>query len=107
MKINNKSLQAKLDTGVCVNVMSLRVYNKIRNNGTLHAYGGEVLHPHSKADFKCVVDNIAKNLIFFFNVVKSNSETLLGIHACQDLGLVTFRRAVHKLRLSDEPTQIY
>ncbi|XP_032903432.1 helicase SKI2W-like [Amblyraja radiata] len=78
--------------------MSLREFNKIRNtelmkndSSTLHAYRGEVLHPLEKAGLKCTVNEQTKNLMFY--IVQPNSESLLGISACHDLGLVYFWRA--------------
>lgn len=75
-----------------------------KDSSTLHAYyDREVVHPLGKADLKCTVNEQTKNLMFY--IIHPNSETLLGISACHDLGLVYFGRAVHKLCLTEEPTQ--
>lgn len=88
--------------------MSINLFNKVRTNeplikdkSTLHAFGGEVLVPLGKTNLKCVLKKTTRDLTFY--VLNLNSVTLLGNCACQELGLISFDKTVHKLQILFDP----
>lgn len=59
--------------------------------------------PLAEAELNYRLESQAHKLIFF--IVCGKVANLLGINACQDLGLVTFGPAVHKISPAEGSTQ--
>ena len=93
MKINDKNVRIKLDTGAEVNVMPTRVFSQIANtenieqsNVKLKGYGGSAIPVIGESFIRCAYNNIYKDVKFY--IVESSSKTALGLESCQDFKLV-------------------
>lgn len=95
IKINNKNVNFKLDTGAVVNLINLDLFNQIKNKETivqtnikLKSYTNDSINLVGKTNLRC--NN--KNLEFF--VVKDKLHSLLGLDACIKLNLIKKINAV-------------
>ena len=93
MKINDKNVRIKLDTGAEMNVMPTRVFSQIANtenieqsNVKLKGYGGSAIPVIGESFIRCTYNNIYKDVKFY--IVESSSKTALGLESCQDFKLV-------------------
>ena len=93
MKMNDKNVRIKLDTGAEVNVMPIRVFSQIANtedieqsNVKLKGYGGSAIPVIGESFIRCAYNNIYKDVKFY--IVESSSKTALGLESCQDFKLV-------------------
>ena len=85
LKLNNKKVKVKLDTGAEVNVMPVRVYEQIKSNDVkmkttatkLFVYGGADIPIVGKIDVKCEFCNAEEQAEFF--IVKTDSKTFLSL----------------------------
>ena len=93
IKINDKNVRIKLDTGAEVNVMPTRVFRQIVNtkdieqsNVKLKGYGGSAIPAVEESFIRCACNNIYKGVKFY--IVESSSKTALGLESCQDFKLI-------------------
>lgn len=91
IKIENKLISCKLDTGSEVNVINknnLWSYVQLKPcEITLQAFGGFKIKPLGKITLKCETKNVNKYLEFIV-VDKNNTKTIIGLDGCIKLKLV-------------------
>ena len=75
------------------------------NRSVLRAYGGGLLVPVGKATLNCKVLKAVRPLSFF--LLDGKCAPLLGIQACQDLGLVNFHRDIRMVQQPLDPLVEY
>lgn len=98
VKVNDVSIDCKLDTGAEVNILPIKLVERMKNvkwmqhEAILEAYGGFRLDSVGKIEAVTIVKNTITTLEFV--VVKSDSTPLLGAAACEELNLV---KRVHAL----------
>ena len=92
MKMNDKNVRIKLDTGAEVNVMPSRVFSQIadredieQNNVKLKGYGGSAIPVIGGSFIRCAYNNIYEDVTFY--IVESLRKTALGLESCQDFKL--------------------
>ena len=93
IKMNDKNVRIKLDTGAEVNVMPTRVFRQIANtkdieqsNVKLKGYGGSAIPAVEESFVRCAYNNIYKGVKFY--IVESSSKTKLGLESCQYFKLI-------------------
>ena len=93
MKMNDKNVRIKLDTGAEVNVMPTRVFSQIANtedieqsNVKLKGCGGSTIPVIDESFMRCAHNNIYKDVKFY--IFKSSSKTAHGLESCQDFKLI-------------------
>lgn len=95
LKINNKMIVVKLDTGAQCNILPINLYNKIRNSddvlldncsSDLRSYGGNKLNVFGTKIF----DVFCRNKLYKvkFVIVGVEGDVLLGGNACIKMNLV-------------------
>ena len=84
MKMNDKNVRIKLDTGAEVNVMPTRVFSQIANtedigqsNVRLKGYGGSAISVIGESFIRCAYNHIYKDVKFY--IVESSCKTALGL----------------------------
>ena len=105
LKINNKKVKVKLDTGAEVNVMPLRVFEQITSKDVtmkttatkLCEYGGANLPIVGKIDVKCEFHDAEEQAEFF--IVKNDSKTLLSLRTCKSLGII---QMLHEVKSQEQ-----
>ena len=105
LKINNKKVKVKLDTGAEVNVMPLRVYEQIKSKDVkmkttatkLCVYGGANLPIVGKIDVKYEFRDPEEQAEFF--IVKTDSKTLLSLRTCKSLGII---QMLHEVKSQEQ-----
>ncbi|KAF5282096.1 hypothetical protein FQR65_LT14414 [Abscondita terminalis] len=92
IKVNNKSIDVKLDTGAEVNLISIHTLKNLgssvitKTNVVLEAYGGTKIKPLGKVELLCNTNSLSK--LTEFIVVNHKSVPLLGLKSCIELKLV-------------------
>ena len=93
IKMNDKNVRIKLDTGAEVNVMPTRVSRQIANtkdmeqsNVKLKGYRGSAIPAVEESFIRCAYNNIYKGVKFY--IVESSSKTELGLESCQYFKLI-------------------
>ena len=90
LKINNKKVKVKLDTGAEVNVMLMRVFKQMedghvkieRTKTKLCGYGGTNIPVEGKIKVMCEFRDAKQKLEFY--VVKTDSKTVLSLQTCRE-----------------------
>ena len=101
LDINEKSIEAKIDTGARCNVMSLENFKKLQKNEVIDqsktinliAFGGNRVVTKGSTTFKCKIDEKHHNVQF--HIVDKSVKTLLGLKDIVKLQLMQFSEAVH------------
>ena len=103
VKMNDKNVRIKLDTGAEVNVMPTRVFSQIANtedieqsNVKLKGYGGSAIPVIEESFIRCAYNNIYKDVKFY--IVESSSKTALGLESCQDFKLIKIMDEIKHLK---------
>ena len=93
MKMNDKNVRIKLDTGAEVNVIPIGVFSQIANTEDveqskvkLKGYRGSAISVTGESFIRCAYNNIYKDVKF--DIVESSSKTALGLESCQDFKLI-------------------
>ena len=93
MKINDKVIRFKLDTGAQANVISNDLFQKVRRNenmrstnARLETYSGEKIKPLGEVDMAIETKN--KYAVLTFIIVDLKQAPILGLSDCTSLGLV-------------------
>ena len=94
LKINNKKVKVKLDTGAEVNVMPMRVFKQIedghvkieRTKTKLCGYGGTNIPMEGKVKVMCEFRDAKQKSEFY--VVKTDSKAVLSLQTCSELGMI-------------------
>ena len=101
LKINNKMVKAKIDTGAEVNVMPKRVFDQLTErrklNSTsvkLHGYGGYNIPILGTTEMQCEYNQ--KKISTTFYVVETSSKTVMSLKTCQDLKTIKLLSEVQK-----------
>ena len=93
VKINEKHVQLKLDTGAQCNVIPLKLYKEIskknlkRTSAKLVSYSGHKLDSAGKATL--LINTKNKYVPVEFEVVKGNTTPVLGLKTCMELKLIS------------------
>lgn len=95
LKINDKTVSFKLDTGAMANIISIKIFDElsipvaqiIPTKTILKSYTGNVLPILGKCQLKCEYNN--ENYTVEFYVVSNTAESLLGLRTCIDLNIVS------------------
>jgi len=110
LTLNNQEICLKLDTGAEVNVIPYSAYRKIaetskidlrKPKARLSAYNGEDIPVKAVCTLQSKHKGITRNLEFFITSIES--EPVLSISACKELGLIKFISAVDR----DENTETF
>ncbi|XP_046861263.1 uncharacterized protein LOC124454503 [Xenia sp. Carnegie-2017] len=95
IKVNNKVISFKIDTGAQCNIMPLNVFTSLNDKPTLHqtntkikAYGGTQVRIRGKC-YKNIEHNNKKIHSEFYVVEIDNSKPLIGLQTCRDLDLIS------------------
>ena len=94
LKINNKKVKVKLDTGAEVNVMPMRVFKQIedghvkieRTKTKPCGYGGTNVPMEEKVKVMCEFRDAKQKSEFY--VVKTDSKAVLSLQTCSELGMI-------------------
>ncbi|MES9901692.1 MAG: RNase H-like domain-containing protein, partial [Sedimenticola sp.] len=91
VKIFDKTVKFKLDTGADANVIPANLFYKLpgemkQTRVKLSSYGDHEIVPLGKTTITCAVNGKTKDLDFY--VVNMKSTPLLGLKACQQLELI-------------------
>ena len=108
LKINNKKVKVKLDTGAEVNVMPLCVYEQLQTEEVqmmktatkLCGYGGTNIPVVGKISVNCEFRDIEEQSEFY--IVKTDSKTVLSLQTCKSLGIIQILNEVKSLKQQDE-----
>ena len=106
LKLTNKSVSFKLDTGAEVNVMPMKVFKTFQQvelkptEVRLISYTGQQLDVAGQAEFEC--SHKGKQSKLKFVVVKTNAVPLLGFRSCQELNLIKVILAVDNVKPEEE-----
>ncbi|XP_033731746.1 uncharacterized protein K02A2.6-like [Pecten maximus] len=92
--VNGHSISLKLDTGAQANVISGKIYDKVKNSysklqnskSKLTTFSGEKIPVRGVVDLKCRYGN--KVNVLPFMVVDIESPAVLGLKACEELNLI-------------------
>lgn len=95
LKINNKNISLKLDTGAMANVLSIKHFLDLKlpysliqpTNVTLKSYTGDMLPLLGQCELECEYLNKTYKLTFY--VINDLNDALLGLKSCIDLNLLT------------------
>ena len=96
LKVNERDITFKLDTGADANVLPLDVYRQVlsdvpmtRTDTILTAFGNGRIHPEGevKLEVKCKETSMTKLLSFY--VTSASNIAILGCKACTAMNLVT------------------
>ena len=104
--INGKKLEMKLDTGSQVNVLPIKIYNRLSNSTLqksrckLISYSGHKLNTIGKATL--LVGTKEKFSPVEFQVVDHQAQPVLGLQTCLELQLIKRMYTVN----SDDPNQL-
>ena len=94
LKVNNKKVNVKLDTGAEVNVIPMRVFKQIedghvkmeRTKTKLCGYGGTNIPLEGKIKVMCKFRDAKQKSEFY--VTKTDSKTALSLQTCRELGMI-------------------
>ena len=93
MNVNGKKLRMMLDTGASTNGISCKTLRKLRNSPTLRssnvclkAYGDHINNHKGKVTLTCKANQHED--IFDFYVAMTMAPPILGLQACEKLGLI-------------------
>lgn len=93
VKVNGSKLKMKLDTGASANVISWKTFKKLQNspclqpsNACLRAYGDHIIDHKGKTTLTCKTNHHEEALVFY--VAMTKAPPILGLQACQKLGLI-------------------
>ena len=94
LKISNKKVKVKLDTGAEVNVMLMRVFKQIedghvkmeRTKTKLCRYGGTNIPLEGKIKVMCKFRDAKQKSEFY--VTKTDFKTALSLQTCRELGMI-------------------
>lgn len=91
--VESTPISFKLDTGAEVNVLPTSYFTRLETNKqvrpclrTLEAFGGELIRPKYSIVLTCSTSNKSLDQEFF--IVDKNTVPILGIIACEKLGLI-------------------
>ena len=110
LTLNNQAIRLKLDTGAEVNVIPYSAFKKIaetskidlrKPKARLSAYNGEDIPVKAVCTLQSKHKGTTCNLEFFITSIES--EPVLSISACKELGLIKFISAVDR----DENTEAF
>ena len=110
LTLNNQAIRLKLDTGAEVNVIPYSAFKKIaetskidlrKPKARLSAYNGEDIPVKAVCTLQSNHKGTTRNLEFFITSIES--EPVLSISACKELGLIKFISAVDR----DENTEAF
>ena len=112
LKINNKKVKVKLDTGAEVNVMPLRVYEQLqieevqmmKTATKLYGYGGTNIPVVGKISVKCEFRDTEEQSEFY--IVKTDSKTVLSLQTCKSLGIIQILNEVKKKQQDEKGDQV-
>ena len=94
LKISDKMIRFKLDTGAQINTITERIINNFKtafeispSESKLQAYSGEMIKPIGKVTLPIAFNN----KLFFeeFEILKGDFEPLLGLNSCMHLNLIS------------------
>lgn len=95
IKVCEKELEFKIDTGADCNTLSLKTYNKIKDNNcvlkrsknvSLIVYIGEKINTVGQAELDCYYKN--KSKVLTFNIIDLPVQPVIGLPDCIKLNLV-------------------
>ena len=94
LKINNKKVKIKLDTGAEVNVMPMRVFKEIdeghvkmeKTKTKLCGYGGTNIPVKEKIKMMCEFRDTKQKSEFY--LAKTDSKTVLSLQTCRELEMI-------------------
>ncbi|XP_018359748.1 PREDICTED: uncharacterized protein K02A2.6-like [Trachymyrmex cornetzi] len=94
VKLENKIIKFKLDTGAQVNILPEKIFNSLNSMNTklektniiLEAYGGQKFKPSGKVRLRCKAKGCVR--IQEFIIVRNERVPLLGLKSCIELGLL-------------------
>ena len=93
VNVNGNKVKMKLDTGASANVISWKTFKKLQNRPPLHAsnvilraYGDHVIDHKGKATLICKTNHREEALQFYVAITKA--PPILGLQACEKLGLI-------------------
>ena len=97
LKINNKKVKVKLDTGAEVNAMLMRVFKQIedghfkmeRTKAKLFGYGGTNIPVEGKIKVMYELQDEKQKSEFY--EAKADSKTVLSLQTCRELGMIPTR----------------
>ncbi|XP_024889360.1 uncharacterized protein LOC112465838 [Temnothorax curvispinosus] len=89
IQINNSIVKFKLDTGADVNVLPLKIYNKVKKSKVklesasiiLESFGGKI-KPLGIAELLCTIKDVTKKQKFV--IVREDTMPLLGLCTCRE-----------------------
>ena len=111
LKLANKCVNFKLDTGAEVNVMPMKVFKTFQQvelkptEVRLTSYTGQQLDVAGQAEFEC--SHKGKQSKLKFVVVKTNAVPLLGFRSCQELNLIKVILAVDTVKPEEEYQDVF
>ena len=111
LKLANKSVSFKLDTGAEVNVIPMKVFKTFQQvelkptEVRLTSYTGQQLDVAGQAEFEC--SHKGKQSKLKFVVVKTNAVPLLGFRSCQELNLIKVILAVDNVKPEEEYQDVF
>ena len=106
MKIYNKKVKVKLDTGAGVNVvMLIRVFEQIedahvkmeRTKTKLCGYGGTNIQVEGKIKVMCEFGDAKQKSEFY--LVKTDSKIVISLQTCRELGMI---KILNKVTLKED-----
>ena len=108
VKINNRKVKVKIDTGAEVNVMPLRVFEQIETEGIqmmktttkLCGYGGTNIPVVGKIMVQCKFREAEEESEFY--IVKTESKTVLSLQTCKSLRIIQILNEVKSQIQHDE-----
>ncbi|CAI5674590.1 unnamed protein product [Oreochromis niloticus] len=111
VKVFDKALKLKVDTGAKCNVISLDTYRNIGNNETLPksqkqvnlaAFGGTKIKSTGTVTLKCKLAGQLYDLLF--QVVKHNVQPIIGLKDSVRMKLVSFSKEVYHVDTDQDET---
>jgi hypothetical protein len=104
LKIRDKKVKFKLDTGAECNVLSLKTYNSLgiteklsKSTCKLLAYSGHQMSPLGQNQLTC--EYKGQKHIIQFQIVERDPPAILGRSTCQSLGLI---KRIHEVSVEND-----
>lgn len=105
LRIGNKTLNVKVDTGAKISVMKEDILREINDNAhinaaasvTIKAYGGEKFQTLGTTTLTCRLNNMKYDIVFHVIPQSRPGTTLLGLNDCLQLGLVQLSKEVYQV----------
>ena len=99
--LNGTNVRVKLDMGAEVNVMPQWVFKQLKNKPVLEkttvilkSYGGHDIPIVGKCNLKYLMGDKYKSIVFY--MVNNKYRTIIGLDACEQLGLIRILQEVVK-----------